>query len=580
MLAVTRKLLVGVGRGLAHPQVRGLLFHPLTRYVASWMVAGACAAGALYLAWVVFADPKRNDGDQGHTYIDFGGQYLMGRMLVRGQGQNLYRRSAQREVLKEAYPLYEETPPDLRTAEEKGKHDADNLMLAFMGLDNPGPVASLATPLASQNPFEVLTLTAGGLNQWDAKHLEEAAHNRGGPLYPPINALVYYPLALFPALPAYRIDQVLGILLAFLAGLGVSYLTQGRIWWPVATACIIIFPGFCGSLNLGQNAALTLAILTWGWALIARGRPVAGGIVWGLLAFKPVWALAYFLVPLVTLRWRVCLAMVLTGAFLAAATLPLVGLHSWFDWLKVGQEAAGLYKYDENWIQLSRDVLSLPRKGFDFSAPLEELRDNVPAVLVGWMMIAGFLELTLRVAVLRWSRLRAVTGPGPAFLFLASWLTCFHFMYYDSLLGVLPAFLLFPEPRRYLKPILVAIVPWSRTWRKAAAWKDIYRRRLPRGLPTRALLRAGPGQVWVLNRMVPSLLVLMVFLYNFYNLRDPPYDTYGLMALWLWCGWLLMRRNKETGKTVEEAPQTKGTELLPSYSPRPRFGGEGLEVRG
>ena len=28
----------------------------------------------------------------------------------------------------------------------------------------------------------------------------------------------------------------------------------------------------------------------------------AGGLVWGLLAFKPVWALAFFFVPLLTAR--------------------------------------------------------------------------------------------------------------------------------------------------------------------------------------------------------------------------------------------------------------------------------------
>jgi arabinofuranan 3-O-arabinosyltransferase len=54
-------------------------------------------------------------------------------------------------------------------------------------------------------------------------------------------------------------------------------------------------------------------------------------VVWGLLAFKPVWALAFFLVPLVTRRWRTCLAMAGTGAALALTTVPFVGWQCWLE---------------------------------------------------------------------------------------------------------------------------------------------------------------------------------------------------------------------------------------------------------
>ncbi|MFX6201976.1 glycosyltransferase 87 family protein, partial [Acinetobacter baumannii] len=78
----------------------------------------------------------------------------------------------------------------------------------------------------------------------------------------------------------------------------------------------------------GQNPPLTLLFLIWGWALIVRDRPTAAGVVWGLLAFKPVWALAFFLVPFLTGRWRTCLAMLLTAGFLVVLTLPFVGFYS------------------------------------------------------------------------------------------------------------------------------------------------------------------------------------------------------------------------------------------------------------
>src|SRR5205085_47637 len=142
----------------------------------------------------------------------------------------------------------------------------------------------------------------------------------------------------------------------------VRCLAPGRIWWPVATALVRAFPGFSGSLLLGQNATHTLTILVWGWVLVTRGRPAWGGAVWGLLAFKPVWALAFFLVPLLSRRWRFCAAMAATGAGLALLTLPFVGVGSWKDWLAIGKEAADLYDVERNWIFLSRVLLTEPRR--------------------------------------------------------------------------------------------------------------------------------------------------------------------------------------------------------------------------
>src|SRR5262249_4522780 len=148
-----------------------------------------------------------------------------------------------------------------------------------------------------------------------------------------INALVMAPFGLFPPRVAYRLSQGVNVLLAFLVGWGVCRLTEGRIWCPIATAVVLVFPGFAGAINLGQNAVLALTFLTWGWLFIARGRPVLGGLTWGCLAFKPVWAAAFFLVPVLTRRWRVCCAMLAAGAALALLSLPVVGWASWLDWL-------------------------------------------------------------------------------------------------------------------------------------------------------------------------------------------------------------------------------------------------------
>src|SRR5262249_18614425 len=150
---------------------------------------------------------------------------------------------------------------------------------------------------------------------------------------PPIDAFVYTPLGLLPPRIAYRLAQVGAVCFAFIAAGGLCLLARGRLWWPVAAVFIMLIPGFAGAVGLGQNPSLSLAILTWGWLVVAWDRPGWGGAVWGLLAYKPVWAVAFFLVPVLTGRWRMALAMLGSGTLLAALTLPFVGVQSWINWL-------------------------------------------------------------------------------------------------------------------------------------------------------------------------------------------------------------------------------------------------------
>src|SRR5687767_12991139 len=75
------------------------LLHPTTRYVLAWLLALGLAVGYLEWAWRFFDEPRRNDGNTGHVFIDFGGQWLLGRMIVEGQGRQLYNRSVQRELV-------------------------------------------------------------------------------------------------------------------------------------------------------------------------------------------------------------------------------------------------------------------------------------------------------------------------------------------------------------------------------------------------------------------------------------------------------------------------------------------------
>ena len=182
--------------------------------------------------------------------------------------------------------------------------------------------------------------------------------------------------------------------------------------------------------------------------------------MWGLLAFKPVWAVAFLLVPLLTRRWRFAAGMTVTGAALALATLPFTGVQPWFDWLKVGGIASEKYGEFTNWVFFSRDLIGIPRRyllTFD--------RDYVSGSPYGpWPTVLG-VELWASVPLLT-----ALAGVGPAprggadgraggrFRAVGSLSSdCYHFMYYDVLLTVLPLALLFGRP---VLGAVLGLVPW------------------------------------------------------------------------------------------------------------------------
>src|SRR5688572_9521181 len=443
-----------------------------------WVITIICASAFLYRALHWFDSPsrlppdyKRADGNSGHTQIDFGGQWLMGRMIVTGNGRELYNRNRQWEVLRAGYPVEDESPiqreqgalpryaQSRARADEDYQHDATNLMHWSMGGHHDpraewkklaGAVSAPLTQPPTGNPFVAVALEKA-LTDTVTPELAAKIDKPvvGGPLYPPVHAIFYIPIGLFDSpRDAYHAFQVFGTLLIPFAGLGVKVLTRGRIWWSVATLLLFIFPGTRGGMDLGQNPMVSLCIVVWGWALASRGYNVAGGIVWGLFAFKPVWAAAFFLVPLLMRRWRFCVAMVLTGAAFGAITLPFVGLDSWFHWLEVGKEATELYKVNDNWIHLSRDLQGIPRRALIDFTKSDEHR-NTPLIhnLAIGLWLAVFAA-TVAVYLLRGDRSKP-TGLSAGFLFLGAYLACFHFMYYDALLASAGLAVLFADPKKF-----------------------------------------------------------------------------------------------------------------------------------
>jgi arabinofuranan 3-O-arabinosyltransferase len=495
------------------------LLRPRVRWGICWFIFLGSAGFMGVQAWTAFNEPTDkaqtafnqadcSDGNRGHATIDFGGQWLMGRMIVEGQGRHLYLRNYLRPVAQQAFPTR-------RCSTHKS--DAEALMEWLAGTDDPEAarvIASLLPPLTATNPVEEAAALMSAQMTWTEEQLEHVTAPRvGGGLYPPIHSLYYAPLALLPPQIAYRVMQVLILILACVAGWLAQRMTEGRVWWPAASLFVLMFPGFAGCVTLGQNGMFLLILALLGWQQLMRGREVLAGLCWGLLAFKPVWAAVFFLVPLVTTRWRMAASMAAAGIVQIVVTLPIVGWESWQHWLQVGQDAAQEYKRQENWIVLSRDLLGIPRRWLlTFENGLAKDIDEATASgqrflanpnVLGWGLWATILTATLFVVWRCQQRRKEQTGLFPAFVLSAAVLTCYHFMYYDFVVAGLPVLLLFTQPRQYLQ--------------------------------------------WQFHTLVPPLLLILMLampalgcLYD-PSYHFPPWETFILIALWAWCGYCLWK---------------------------------------
>ena len=448
------------------------------RAVLLWVLTLGAAGGLLWHSIVWFDTPastpeerRRRDGNGGHVQIDFGGQWLMGRMIVRGHARELYHRQRQWQVAWDSFPVEDEPPlyqaesvvpgADRQTAkpDEDLRHDSEHLLSWFMGADAEEwriVGSSTAAPFAQvpqSNPFFTAALLEASNRRLTHDVIEKTtAPAIGGPLYPPVQAFIYAPLGLIdrPQV-AYRLFQVIALAFVFVSGLGVSMLTRGADLVVGREPGRPVLPRHARRYRSGpkpDDYALHCSMgLGAGVPRLQRRRRHGLGTV------------------RVQARVGACLlpgpcadsalassvsTMVLTGVGLAAATLPFVGLQTWFDWLAVGREAAALYNVNHNWIMLSRDLQGIPRRILlDFSLPEAE-RETPLARNLAWSLWGIVLATTVAIFLRHGNRQRA-TGVGIAFLFFGAFLTCYRFMYYDLLLSTLGFACLLAEPRRFLR---------------------------------------------------------------------------------------------------------------------------------
>jgi alpha-1,2-mannosyltransferase len=97
---------------------------------------------------------------------------------------------------------------------------------------------------------------------------------------------------------------------------------------PLALLLAVSFPAVFVNLGHGHNGFLTAALIGFG-LLLLDSRPIAAGILFGLLAYKPQFGLLIPVVLIATGRWKTFAAAAATVALLVLAATLAFGTDVW-----------------------------------------------------------------------------------------------------------------------------------------------------------------------------------------------------------------------------------------------------------
>ena len=139
--------------------------------------------------------------------------------------------------------------------------------------------------------------------------------------YPPMFLLLVMPLSMLPFIASWILFET-----ATLAG----YLAVLRRIAPIPLGLwlALTFPGVIINFMCGQNGFITTALIGGGLLLLER-RPVLAGFLFGLMAYKPQFAMLIPLTLLVAREWRALFATAISAILFAAVSLAVFGEPTW-----------------------------------------------------------------------------------------------------------------------------------------------------------------------------------------------------------------------------------------------------------
>lgn len=208
---------------------------------------------------------------------------------------------------------------------------------------------------------------------------------------------------------------------AFTVAIGGSFLLYlwamlGRQWRPIPLAWAVLAPTTVLAVISGQIGFLATALLAGGFRLSEK-RPLLGGILFGLLTYKPQLGILVPVALVAARMWSSIAAAAASFAILVAATCLAFGPAIWVSWLN-------------NIIGYSQQ----------FAAESSEIVHLMPSVLPSFEMLGAPAELAWAAQALAAGFAAAVVwfsfrgGPTPlaaATLFAATFLATPHAFVYD-----------------------------------------------------------------------------------------------------------------------------------------------------
>jgi hypothetical protein len=144
--------------------------------------------------------------------------------------------------------------------------------------------------------------------------------------YPPFFLAPAAALAALPYLQALALWQLATLLLSLAAVLAILR-ESGLAQWRVIVAALA-FPATLVNLGHGQNGFLTAALLGFGFHLL-RARPALAGVCFGLLAYKPQFALVLPIALVAGGCWRTIASAAATTIVMITASAAAFGPQSW-----------------------------------------------------------------------------------------------------------------------------------------------------------------------------------------------------------------------------------------------------------
>lgn len=133
---------------------------------------------------------------------------------------------------------------------------------------------------------------------------------------------------LLPFLPA------LGVWTAATFALYAVAVCKGRPDWKVLALTLLAAPTSFENIIAGQNGFWVAALLAGGLRILDR-RPVAAGVLFGLLTLKPHFGLLLPVALLAGRRWKALFSTAAAAALLGALSLALFGPQPWIDFLRI-----------------------------------------------------------------------------------------------------------------------------------------------------------------------------------------------------------------------------------------------------